>query len=528
MEDKKEDSEKESKEIKDIKESKQNEENQENKDNKENKEDVIQRLKDLIEIKKKSKLPDYPINLKIQNKYINHLPFSTKKSKNLVEFDKNDKVTEEDYIKVIPYPSGVVKTITRNIKEGVTKVFVEYHYLKNEYIIDLNNNLDTELESLVYNSFLLYNRGSILKKIVKNPISTASLDEKILLFKHYIKDLSKNDKANLLRKLLNTIKKFSECCYDEFLKVNEVSNAHFLLSLNENINDKDHIASLLIHRFFSINSFIGADEDGNIVKDYSEHIEKYQDSANIMFLQTNILSIKDELNGTGNGYVFLRELKDIGDMYFNSSVIFESIFHDFVNIFDKGIISQFKFYKILLGYFSDYFICRTFVIKYLIKLNYLFGVYKQFKVVKFMNRLVLARFNSIDTIEDIKKEIEKIIGPEKSEKIVAENKNIKNKKDIDIDDIVNFIEGDKKEKKKKKKKKNKNKINQIDEIFKKYENKKEIDNDIKNDIDDGISIISEADSVLNNFKNDILTSTEYNIGNKIIPSLSLDFIEKFK
>ena len=281
---------------------------------------------------------------------------------------------------------------------------------------------------------------------------------------------------------------------------------------------------MLIHRFFSINSFIGADEDGNIVKDYSEHIEKYQDSANIMFLQTNILSIKDELNGTGNGYVFLRELKDIGDMYFNSSVIFESIFHDFVNIFDKGIISQFKFYKILLGYFSDFFICRTFVIKYLIKLNYLFGVYKQFKVVKFMNRLVLARFNSIDTIEDIKKEIEKIIGPEKSEKIVAENKNIKNKKDIDIDDIVNFIEGDKKEKKRKKKKKNKNKINQIDEIFKKYENKKEIDNDIKNDIDDGISIISEADSVLNNFKNDILTSTEYNIGNKIIPSLSLDFI----
>ena len=246
-----------------------------------------------------------------------------------------------------------------------------------------------------------------------------------------------------------------------------------------------------------------------------------------MFLQTNILNIKDELNGTGNGYVFLRELKDIGDMYFNSSVIFENIFHDFIKIFDKEIISQFKFCRILLGYFSKYFICRVFVIKYLIKLNYLFGIYKQFKVVKFMNRLVLARFNSIDTIEDIKKGIEKIIGTEAN---IEEKKNIKVNKDIDIDDIVNFIEGDKKEKKKKKKKKNKNKnkINQIGDIFKKYGDEKEIDNNIKNDMNDGISIISEADSVLNNYKNDILASTEYNIGNKIIPSLSLDFMEKYE
>jgi hypothetical protein len=124
-------------------------------------------------------------------------------------------------------------------------------------------------------------------------------------------------------------------------------------------------------------------------------MDKLQDVYNLMFLEENILNIKDELNGTGNGYVFLRELKDIGDMYFNSAPIFESIFHDFSIIFEDKK-EQFKFYKILLGYFSEYFISRTFIIKYLIKLNYLFGIYKQFKVVKFMNRLILE--NTIQLI----------------------------------------------------------------------------------------------------------------------------------
>ena len=489
-----------------------------------NEEDKAKFIKDLIKFKKKAKLPDYPINQKIQNKYINELPFSTNKKRFFVELDKKDKITEEVYAKVTPFPSGILKTITRNIKDKITKTYVDYNLLNEKYIEDLKNNLDKEIELLVYNSFLLYNRGRIIKNIVKNPISTAILDEKILLLKHYVKNLSKIEKATLLRKLLNTIKKFSELCFEEFLKINEVSNAYFLLSLNENIEDKKSNDFSLIQKFYSINSFVGVDEDGNIDKNYSEYMNKLQDVYNLMFLEENILNIKDELNGTGNGYVFLRELKDIGDMYFNSAPIFESIFHDFSIIFEDKK-EQFKFYKILLGYFSEYFISRTFIIKYLIKLNYLFGIYKQFKVVKFMNRLILAKYNSINTIEDIKKELEKIIGPDNSIEDKKSNKTYE-----DIDDILNYIEGDKKSKKKKKKKKNKNKINLIDDISKKYGDK--IGNEI-NDIEidynnDGISIISEADSVLNNFKNDILSSTEYNYGNKIIPSLSLGFMEKLE
>ena len=52
--------------------------------------------------------------------------------------------------------------------------------------------------------------------------------------------------------------------------------------------------------------------------------------------------------------------------------------------------------------------------------------------------------------------------------------------------------------------------------------------DLDIDIDDSLSIISEADSVLDNFKNDILEETEFNNGNKIIPLLSSEFIKKFQ
>ena len=46
-------------------------------------------------------------------------------------------------------------------------------------------------------------------------------------------------------------------------------------------------------------------------------------------------------------------------------------------------------------------------------------------------------------------------------------------------------------------------------------------------INDGLSIMSEDDNVLQSFKNDILEETEYNKGNKITPILSSEFIEKF-
>ena len=94
-----------------------------------------------------------------------------------------------------------------------------------------------------------------------------------------------------------------------------------------------------------------------------------------------------------------------------------------------------------------------------------------------------------------------------------------------IDDVMKYIEGDEKPKKKKKKKnENENVINNINIEEDKGDNLDDIDIDI----DDNISMISEADSVLDSFKNDIMEETQFNTGNKIIPQLSSQFLSQFQ
>ena len=89
-----------------------------------------------------------------------------------------------------------------------------------------------------------------------------------------------------------------------------------------------------------------------------------------------------------------------------------------------------------------------------------------------------------------------------------------------IDDVMKYIEGDEKPKKKKKKKKKKNEnenvINNIN-----------IEEDKGDNLDD-IDIDIEADSVLESFKNDLIEETGFNTGNKIIPQLSSEFLNKFQ
>ena len=138
-----------------------------------------------------------------------------------------------------------------------------------------------------------------------------------------------------------------------------------------------------------------------------------------------------------------------------------------------------------------------------------------------MHKLILVKYNIFDTVKKIKEQLIKMIGPEGD---FDDYKNIK--KLNNIDDILKYIkdDGDKKNKKHKKKKK---KINSINIAKDNIEEEKDIDENNFIDIDDGLSIISENDSVLEDFRNDIIAETEYNLGKKIIPILSSDFLNKF-
>ena len=178
------------------------------------------------------------------------------------------------------------------------------------------------------------------------------------------------------------------------------------------------------------------------------------------------------------------------------------------------------------NFFSDYFIDNPFVINFLTQLKFIYAYYKQDEVVKYIHDLVLVRWNTQQELDRLKTTLENLIG---KEEIIDQEEKVENMKNID--DLMKYIEGDEKpKKKKKKKKKNNNKINMLEELANKY---KEANNQSDEEFDlddneDGLSIITESDSVLNCFKKDIMAETEYNIGNKITPTLSTSFINSFK
>ena len=391
--------------------------------------------------------------------------------------------------------------------------------------------MDDELELLVNNSFLLYNRKPNIKKIVKNPISTKVLAEKIFLWKYFIKDLSNDEIAHLIRKFLFYLEKFTDNCYEQFLEINEINKVYKLFNsktLNNNSKDEEkEIIDKLINRFHFLDSFMGCDSEGNKVK----HFESF-DELNIksLLFTSCKLNFKDEFKGTGYGYAFLRELRDIANMFTNASIIFDSIFQDCYKIFDlKELINVNKIesYRLLWNFYSNYFVDNIFVMSFLIQLKYLFGAYKQYDIIKFMNKFILVKFNIFDYVEKIKQQLIKIIGP------AGEFDDYNNiKKMENIDDIVKYIQEDENKKHKKKKKKKKiinNNINNIDigNVEGKENEILEEGEDYCCDFDDGLSIISEDDSVLENFRNDIIAETEYNLGNKITPILSSEFLNKF-
>ena len=79
---------------------------------------------------------------------------------------------------------------------------------------------------------------------------------------------------------------------------------------------------------------------------------------------------------------------------------------------------------------------------FLIELKYIFGVYKQDNIVKFLHDLVLYRWNLYETLDNLKKSLEKLLGPEE---IYDEKEKIEK---MNNDDVMKYIEGDEKQKKK--------------------------------------------------------------------------------
>ena len=507
------------------------------KNNKKETDDFMKCIREAMGFKEKPTIPKLPINKKIQNKFLkDHLSKKKVNNSNI----KNTQENKKEITKTIIYPSGITKTLIKNENNKIINETVDYENLKPNYFNNIKENIDKELIRLIENSFLLYNRRPVIRNIVKKPFSTKVLEERILLWKYLIKSFSKDEKALLIRKLLYYIGKFSERIYDEFIQIKEISLAYYKFKLKGRIYEKKNIirnkktdAWCEANKFYMCNSILGYDQDGNPEKEKESDPDREEMRAVMLMQHCNILNIKNELNGTGWGYVFLKELKELSEMYTNSAYIFDSIFYECYDILEDENTIILQLYKktetvrILWNFFVDYFIDDSFVMNFFIELKFIFGVYQQDEVVKYIHDLVLYRWNIHDMLDMVKKNLEKLIGPEE----IFDEKEKVEKMD-NIDDVMKYIEGDgKPKKKKKKKKKNQNKINTFNEI----EDDNGCDNFDKDnneedfiDTDDSLSIISEADSVLDSFKHDLIEETEFNTGNKVIPTLSSEFLNQLQ
>ena len=510
------------------------------KENKENIDDIFMKcVKKLTGVNEIPIIPQYPINKKIQKKLLKEKEKEKENSfeENIEKSEYNSSASsseeeEKEITKKIVYPSGIIKITKKNGKNKLIKEITSYKDLKQIYIDNIKNNVDKELIKLIESTFLLYNRRPIIKNLVQKPFSTKKLEEKILLWKYYIEKLSKEEKAFLIKKLLYYIGKFSEKILQEFINYKEISQAYFIFLSKGRIKKDNSDFYHVFNNFYMMNSLFGYDGDGKPLQEKNKSKLNTDEIKAGFLLQNKILNIKNELNGTGYGFIFLKELKEICDMYTNSSYLFKSIFNECFNIFENdNEIIKIEIVRILWNYFGKYFIEDSFIINFLFQLKSIFAIYKQDLMVEFIHKFLLYRFNAFNSLNNINEYINDLIGT--SEEILDEKEKVD--KMNNIDDVLKYIEGNdneniKPKKKKKKKNKNSKNNNDINNIIN-YDNvcnNNENDIDVDIDIDDSVSIISEADSVLDSFKNDIMEETVFNTGNKIIPQLSSEFLNHFK
>ena len=222
-------------------------------------------------------------------------------------------------------------------------------------------------------------------------------------------------------------------------------------------------------------------------------------------IKTNVIDIKTELEGNGVSFIFLEELKNFAEMFWYSSILYLRIFYDGLVLFKDCFFEKYiRIQSIMISFFSDAFLEKHFILSLLIYIKFIFGSYQEMEILTYMQKILTARIRVFGATDDLREGIEKLL---------KENDKLEN-----IDELVKYIEGDDKTKKKKKKKKNKQGIS-LDDL--KIGEKKEND-DL---LDDGISIMSEPDSIVESFKNEIINDTITNNGEKIKLNLSKNFLD---
>ena len=491
-------------------------------------EKMLKELDGLCELKHQLDLSSTKINQKAINKIIKEKPFIVPvpclmKNKSNIQEDnkiKDDKVKEEgifDCCQFYLFPSGITKTCKKNFKSGEEKgEEIDYSGLDPKVYEKFKKNPTRELDILIGNSGVLFNGSTLMHSVVNKRISGYYLWDRIYIWKYYIKSLDDTEKIKLIRNFLYRLKLFFKKCYEELLNIDKIKYADKILKnkLGTSYNEKDW------NEFYLSSKMLGYNPNGTVNKDFVKN-----EKTNVcVLLEDKIkLNIKNELNGTGAGLIFVKELRNLSNMFLYIKNIFEEVLADCLKLLSSDFEDNYiKMHCIIFKYFDQYILSNSFTVKMFNQLLLIYATYKQDILVEYLHKLLIPKFNAFDELDKLEISISNKIGNEFQ---YDEEKKIEKMKDID--ELLNYIESDKKPKKKKKKKKIEDPINQLEKLYHSKQFGEELYEDIYEgkEIPDNISVmsgVSEADSIVRAFKKDV-KSNNFS-GEKLKANLSENFI----
>ena len=467
---------------------------------------LFKELDNLCEIKHQLDLSQIKINEKAINKVLKEKPFMVPvfykkhESQQEEETNSNDEKEKDDGFSCCHYymfPSGITKTSYKNMKTHEEKnVKIDYSCLDPKVYEKFKNNPTRELDILIGNTGYLFNNSPLMVSIVKKRISGYYLWDRLYIWKHYIKSLDDTEKIKLIRNFLYRLKLFFQRSYEELMNLDKIKHAYKILKnkISVQYDEKEW------NEFYISSKMLGYNDDGTIKKD-----NKQNEKTNIcVLLEDKIkLNVQNELNGTGVGLILIKELRNFSNMILYSKGVFEQVFEDCFDLLSSEFKDNcIKLHCILFKYFDNYILRHSFMAKIFDQLLLIYATYKQDGLVNYLHKLLIPKFNAFDELEKLENAISKKIG---NDVIYDDEKKIEK---FDIDDLVKFIESNNQPKKKKKKKKNNDPINQLEKLHseKKFWGEPEVDIYEGKEIPDNISVmsgVSEADSIVRAFKNDI-------------------------
>ena len=461
------------------------------------------------------------------SKFIGQKPFIAPEilGKKLEEINSFYKDSDKDvpkkpfstsYGKNIRLPSGIVQKSTKINKEDKTSSFeADYSGMNPKVYEKFKKNINRELDILIGNAGILFNKSPIMNNIVPKKIANNYLLDRVYIWQYYVKELDDTEKIKLVRNFLYRLKLFFKKCYEELMNNNQIKHAYKTLkkTFNDVYEEKEW------DEFFFWSEALGYTETKTLTKDLKP-------GTTLQVKNSIKLKIGCELNGVGAGINFIKELGNFSNMCLYSLVVFQMAFGECFELLKPDFEENYiRLHCVMFKYFDMFLLSHSFVAKMFVQLLLIYSTYKQEDLVENLHKLLIPKFNAGDELEKLEKSISKRIGDEiqyDEEKKIDEFQS--------IDDLVNYIEsGNSKNNKKKKKKKKNNAINNIEDLYKIQQEKKfgDYDDDIYDgeEISDNISVmsgISEADSIVRAFKSDI---KHWNFsGEKLKANLSENFL----